>query len=217
MRHCDYAAADAVVRLTDGQAQALDDALSRARAPPKSHKRNIYYHKPTGRWRVSRREGGRTITYASSANEEQARRQGEDVGVLVPVGRRARPPWILPSRVKRKRVRGEAGKILMSSQGSNALLEQSRPEKPEPQPGHDHHLLRDRVLLRMPAAAQALVRLRLFTQAYGTFVAADLSDLLDRRGPQNHRVSATKLRTRARGLPSCHDLVRPHAHPCPSF
>jgi hypothetical protein len=69
----------------------------------------------------------------------------------------------------------------------------SRQGEPQPQQGHDPDLLGDRVLLRMPAAAQAVVRLRVFTQAYGGTLPADLSDLLDRQGPQNRRIRTTKL------------------------
>jgi hypothetical protein len=98
MRQCGYTAANAVVKMTDAEAKALADAQSLARAAPQPRRRNVYFHKPTKRWRVSRREGGRTINYGSSARVECATRRGEDLGVLVPVARQARPLWI-PSKL----------------------------------------------------------------------------------------------------------------------
>lgn len=135
MRQCGYTAADAVVQMTDAQAQALADSLAHPVASPKLCMRHLYFHKPTGRWRVCRREQGALVSYGSSATEEGAKQKGRELGVLVQAGRRAVPfesslvplsvrrcPWDPPFTGQAESISGGGGGRRKISRGSETAV-----------------------------------------------------------------------------------------------
>ena len=90
MAHFGCSLADAIVATPAARGDAAPPA-------PASKASNVYWHAPSGRWRVSRREDGKCVYYGSRATYAEALTLAIETGVCAPEADSEPPPGPRPA------------------------------------------------------------------------------------------------------------------------